>query len=84
MLFGAFSIADAYYAPVCMRLITYALPVPEDISAYVQRVCALPGVKALSTAPAPNRISVTLKSRTVCTADRDAGCLPTHADTHAR
>ena len=46
MLFGEFSIADAYFAPVCMRLKTYALPVPSDISAYVDRVCALPGVKA--------------------------------------
>ena len=46
MLFGDFSIADAYFAPVCMRLKTYALPVPPAISAYVGRVCALPGVKA--------------------------------------
>ena len=46
MLFGAFSIADAYYAPVCTRLQTYALPVPDDIRAYVERVCALPGVRA--------------------------------------
>ena len=46
MLFGSFSIADAYFAPVCMRLKTYALPVPGDISAYVERVIALPGVKA--------------------------------------
>ena len=46
MLFGSFSVADAYFAPVCMRLKTYALPVPAEISAYVQRVCALPGVKA--------------------------------------
>ena len=46
MLFGAFSIADAYFAPVCMRLKTYALPVPPAISAYVQRVCELPGVAA--------------------------------------
>jgi glutathione S-transferase len=46
MLFGAFSVADAYFAPVCMRLKTYALPVPEPIAAYVQRVCALPGVAA--------------------------------------
>ncbi len=44
MLFGAFSIADAYYAPVCMRLATYALPVPAGISAYIDRVRALPGV----------------------------------------
>ncbi|MDH4481227.1 MAG: glutathione S-transferase family protein [Rhodoferax sp.] len=46
LLFGAFSIADAYFAPVCMRLKTYALPVPDAIGAYVDRVCALPGVKA--------------------------------------
>lgn len=46
LLFGEFSIADAYFAPVCMRLKTYALPVPEAISAYVDRVCALHGVKA--------------------------------------
>ena len=46
MLFGAFSIADAFYAPVCMRLHTFGLPVPEHIAAYVQRVRALPGVKA--------------------------------------
>lgn len=46
LLFGEFSVADAYFAPVCMRLVTYALPLPEDVAAYVQRVCALPGVKA--------------------------------------
>ena len=46
MLFGQFSIADAFYAPVCMRLATFALPVPEHITAYVQRVQQLPGVKA--------------------------------------
>jgi glutathione S-transferase len=46
MLFGAFTVADAYFAPVCMRLKTYALPLPEPIAAYVQRVCELPGVQA--------------------------------------
>ena len=46
MLFGAFSVADAYFAPVVMRLKTYALPVPEAIAAYMARVCALPGVQA--------------------------------------
>ena len=46
MLFGAFSVADAYFAPVCMRIKTYALPVPAEISAYIDRVCALPGVQA--------------------------------------
>ena len=46
MLFGEFSIADAYYAPVCSRITTYALPVPAHIKAYVERVMALPGVQA--------------------------------------
>ena len=46
MLFGDFSIADAYFAPVCMRLNTYALPLPPHIAAYVARVTALPGVQA--------------------------------------
>ena len=46
LLFGDFTIADAYFAPICMRLVTYALPVPEDITAYIGRVRALPGVAA--------------------------------------
>lgn len=46
LLFGDFSIADAYYAPVCMRIRTYGLPVPEQVARYIDRVCALPGVKA--------------------------------------
>ncbi|MDO9402843.1 MAG: glutathione S-transferase family protein [Polaromonas sp.] len=46
MLFGEAGIADGFFAPVCMRLKTYGLPVPEAISAYMARVCALPGVKA--------------------------------------
>jgi len=46
LLFGEFSIADAYFAPVCLRLKNYALPVPGHITDYVRRVCALPGVKA--------------------------------------
>jgi glutathione S-transferase len=46
MLFGEFSIADAYFAPVCMRLKNYALPVPGAVTDYIRRVCALPGVKA--------------------------------------
>ena len=45
LLFGAFTVADAFFAPVCMRIRTYDLPVPADIRAYVDRVAALPGVK---------------------------------------
>ena len=46
MLFGEFSIADAMFAPVVMRLTRYALPVPAHIAAYLQRVQELPGVAA--------------------------------------
>jgi len=46
LLFGTFTIADAYFAPVCMRMKTYALPLPANLSDYVERVAALPGVKA--------------------------------------
>jgi glutathione S-transferase len=46
LLFGEFTIADAYFAPVCMRINTYCLPVPADLAAYVARVTALPGVQA--------------------------------------
>lgn len=45
MLFGEFSVADAFFAPVCMRIRTYALPVPGHVTDYVRRVCALPAVK---------------------------------------
>ena len=46
LLFGEFSIADAYFAPVVMRLKTYGVPVPPDIAAYLTRVSGLPGVAA--------------------------------------
>jgi glutathione S-transferase len=46
MLFGNFSVADAYFAPVVTRLRSYALPVPAEIAAYMECVWALPGVQA--------------------------------------
>ncbi|OUL99858.1 glutathione S-transferase family protein [Variovorax sp. JS1663] len=46
MLFGEFSIADAYFSPVGVRIKTFGLPVPREISTYIERVQALPGVKA--------------------------------------
>ncbi|MEY8878957.1 MAG: glutathione S-transferase family protein [Leptothrix sp. (in: b-proteobacteria)] len=45
-MFGTYSIADAYFAPVVGRLRTYALPVPELIQAYMARVWDSPGVAA--------------------------------------
>jgi len=46
LLFGEFGIADAFFAPVVMRLKTYAVPLPPAIEAYVRRVADLPGVAA--------------------------------------
>ena len=46
LLFGSFSIADAYFAPVATRIRTYALPVPANVGAYVERLFALQGVQA--------------------------------------
>ena len=45
-LFGEFSIVDAYFAPLCTRLTTYALPIPAALTAYVGQVLALSGVQA--------------------------------------
>lgn len=45
MLMGKFTIVDAFYAPVCMRLSRYGLPVPAHIAAYIQRVEALPAMQ---------------------------------------
>lgn len=46
MLFGQFTVADAYFAPVCMRISGYGLKVSPAVAAYVERVKALPGVAA--------------------------------------
>ncbi|MET0334055.1 MAG: glutathione S-transferase, partial [Rhizobacter sp.] len=46
LLFGTFSIADAFYAPVVKRIVGYGLPVPPAVQAYIDRVQALPSVSA--------------------------------------
>jgi glutathione S-transferase len=45
LLFGAFTIADAYFAPVVMRVHGYALPLGAQAAAYAERVTALPAVQ---------------------------------------
>jgi glutathione S-transferase len=45
-LFDQFTVADAYFAPVCTRMRTYALPMPPQVEGYVDRVLALAGVRA--------------------------------------
>lgn len=43
-LFGDFSIADAYFAPVVMRFCTYAVSLAPALQGYVDRVVAHPAV----------------------------------------
>ncbi len=45
-LFGEYSIADAYYAPVAGRLRTYALPASDVVAGYIERLFASAGVAA--------------------------------------
>jgi glutathione S-transferase len=44
-LFGAFSIADAMFAPVCTRFVTYGVDLDATCRAYVDAVYAHPGMK---------------------------------------
>lgn len=46
MLMGSFCVADAFYAPVVMRIKTYALPVTAEVQAYMDRVLSLRSVQA--------------------------------------
>jgi glutathione S-transferase len=45
LLFGAFSAADAYFAPVAMRFATYAVELPPVAQAYAESVRALRSVR---------------------------------------
>ncbi len=44
-LFGAFSIADAMYAPVASRFVTYGIALDADARAYVDALFALPAMR---------------------------------------
>lgn len=46
MLCGNFSAIDAFFAPVVMRINSYALPVSKDTAAYCARITELASVKA--------------------------------------
>ena len=50
MLFGRFTVADAYYAPVVMRFMTHAVALPPAAQAYADAVRALPAVRGVDTA----------------------------------
>jgi glutathione S-transferase len=50
LLFGRFSIADAFYAPVVMRFETYGVALPAAAQAYAQAVQGLEAVRAWTEA----------------------------------
>ncbi|MFH1603961.1 MAG: glutathione S-transferase family protein [Pseudomonadota bacterium] len=45
LLFGQFSVADAYYAPVATRFLTYAVSLPPAAQRYADTLLALPAVR---------------------------------------
>jgi len=45
LLFGQFTIADAYYAPVATRFLTYAVALPATAQRYADALLALPAVQ---------------------------------------
>lgn len=48
-LFGAFTIADAMYAPVTTRFVTYGVELDAPCRAYVDAIAALPAMRQWST-----------------------------------
>ncbi|WP_434777110.1 glutathione S-transferase family protein [Neisseria sp. Ec49-e6-T10] len=44
-LFGQFSIADAFYAPMCLRLKNFNIPTSETLERYIHTVCQTKGVQ---------------------------------------
>ena len=45
MLFGSFSIADAFYAPVVTRFTTYGVKLSPLLAAYSENILALPAMQ---------------------------------------
>ncbi len=50
LLSGGFGVADAFFAPVCVRLRNFAIPVPPEAEAYIDRVLALPAMQEWTAA----------------------------------
>lgn len=55
-----FSIADAFYVPVVMRVMSYGLPISEDAQQYVSTILTVPAVKKWMDAAQKEQRVVTL------------------------
>lgn len=51
MLFGGFCAADAFAAPLALRLLSYCLPVPPSLIDYMRRIQLLPSVRRWAVRP---------------------------------
>jgi glutathione S-transferase len=49
-LYGGFSIADAFYAPVITRFVTYGVALPPPLAAWADAVQSLPAMRAWTVA----------------------------------
>jgi glutathione S-transferase len=49
-LFGAFCAADAFFAPVTRRFVTYSIALPPEAQRYVEAIESLPAMQAWLTA----------------------------------
>ena len=54
-LFGTFSAADAYYAPVVRRFVTYSVELPDAARGYVESIDQLPSMQAWLSAARAER-----------------------------
>ena len=72
LLFGAFTAADAFYAPEAMRFVTYGVRLPDAASRYVDAVRALPAVQAWSAAARAEREVISLRKNRTRTATCEA------------
>ena len=43
-LFGRFSIADAFFAPVVTRFVTYGIPMRDEVAEYAETIMQLPAM----------------------------------------
>ena len=57
-LFGRLSMADAMYAPVVTRLMTYGVPLDPDMSAYAQAIMAWPDMAQWAAEAEAERIEI--------------------------
>jgi glutathione S-transferase len=57
-LFGEYSAADAMFAPVALRILTYGLPLPAGATTYQQTVLADPRMREWTDAAATEGVVV--------------------------